>query len=118
LSAETENCLFCKIGRGEAPASFVYQDEDVIAFRDIHPQAPVHVLIVPRQHVLNIAAVNAALAPLMGKLVWAAAEVARIEKIEARGYRLVTNTGKDGGQHVMHLHWHLLGGRQMTWPPG
>jgi histidine triad (HIT) family protein len=113
-----EDCVFCKIARGEIAAQIVYQDEEVIAFRDIHPAASTHVLIIPRQHIDNIAAVDESAVPLMGRLILAAAQIARAEKIEVEGYRLVTNSGRNGGQSVWHLHWHLLGGRKMSWPPG
>ncbi len=113
-----DDCVFCKIARGEIASQIVYQDEAVVAFRDIHPAAPTHILIVPRQHIVNISAADESTAPLLGRIILVAAQIARAEKIEAEGYRLVTNSGRNGGQSVWHLHWHLLGGRRMSWPPG
>jgi len=111
------NCLFCKIIDGSIPSTAVYQDEQCYAFADIHPQAPVHVLIVPREHIDSVAVAGESDKPLLGHLFWAAAEIARAKGLP-KGYRLVVNTGPDGGQTVDHLHIHLLGGRTMTWPPG
>ena len=111
------NCLFCKIVEGSIPSTAVYQDELCYAFADIHPQAPVHVLIAPREHIASMADADAGDHALLGHLLWAAAEIAR-EKGLAQGYRLVVNTGADGGQTVDHLHVHLLGGRALSWPPG
>jgi histidine triad (HIT) family protein len=108
-----EDCIFCRIAAGKAPARFVYQDDEVIAFRDIAPVAPTHILIVPRRHILNTAEIDDQTAPLMGRLVQVAAQVARAENVEASGYRLIINAGPDGGQVVMHLHIHLLAGRRM-----
>jgi histidine triad (HIT) family protein len=108
-----EDCIFCRIAAGRAPARFVYQDDEVIAFRDIAPVAPTHILIVPRRHLLNTAEIDDQTAPLMGRLVQVAAQIARAENVEASGYRLIINTGPDGGQVVMHLHIHLLAGRRM-----
>jgi histidine triad (HIT) family protein len=111
------SCLFCKIIDGSIPSTAVYQDEQCYAFADIHPQAPVHVLIVSRKHLDSVADADDADKPLLGHLFWAAAEIARVKGLP-RGYRLVVNTGEDGGQTVDHLHIHLLGGRSLTWPPG
>ena len=111
------SCLFCKIASGEIPSAAVYQDERVYAFADINPKAPVHVLIVPREHIDSLAEATAEQSALLGHLMEVAAEIAR-KKGLANGYRVVVNTGEDGGQTVDHLHLHLLGGRQMTWPPG
>ena len=111
------SCLFCRIVEGSIPSTAVYQDEDCYAFADIHPQAPVHVLIVPRRHIVSLAHSTAEDRALIGHLHWAAAEIAR-EKGLAKGYRIVINIGEDGGQTVDHLHLHLLGGRAMHWPPG
>ncbi|MCC7448673.1 MAG: histidine triad nucleotide-binding protein, partial [Anaerolineae bacterium] len=99
--------------RGELPATFVYQDDAIMAFHDISPSAPTHILIVPRQHILNTTEVNEQNAPLLGKMVQVAAQVARDQNVEASGYRLIMNTGQNGGQVVMHLHMHLLGGRRL-----
>ncbi len=111
------SCLFCKIVAGEIPSTAVYQDELVYAFADINPKAPVHVLVVPREHIGSLDDVGQDKRALLGHLLWAAAEIAR-QKGLAHGYRIVVNTGTDGGQTVDHLHLHLLGGRPMTWPPG
>lgn len=111
------DCLFCRIVAGAIPSQKVYEDERVLAIRDINPQAPVHVLILPKQHVASVLAADADPA-LIGALVQAAARVARQERITEGGFRLLTNTGPDGGQAVPHLHFHLLGGRRMAWPPG
>ena len=113
-----DNCIFCKIARGDIPATVVYQDEQVVAFRDINPGAPTHVLIIPREHIGSVAEVDASNAALAGYLVQIAAQVAKQENLVESGYRLVTNIGADAGQSVPHLHFHLLGGRQMAWPPG
>ena len=107
------DCVFCRISRGELPATFVYQDDAIMAFHDISPLAPTHILIVPRQHILNTTEVNEQNAPLLGKMVQVAAQVARDQNVEASGYRLIMNTGANGGQVVMHLHMHLLGGRRL-----
>ena len=111
-------CLFCKIVGGEIPASIVLRDELVTAFRDINPQMPVHVLVVPNPHIANTEALEAEHDALVGAMVRAAAVIARQEGIAERGYRLVFNTGRDASNTVPHLHLHVLGGRSMTWPPG
>ncbi|NUQ20973.1 MAG: histidine triad nucleotide-binding protein [Gemmatimonadaceae bacterium] len=111
-----EGCLFCRIVRGEIPAKLVAEDDHCVAFRDINPQAPTHVLVVPREHVASL---DEATDPaLVGRLALFAAEIARREGIAARGYRTVFNTNAEAGQTVFHLHLHLLGGRHMSWPPG
>jgi histidine triad (HIT) family protein len=111
------SCLFCKIASGEIPSTAIYQDERVYAFADINPKAPVHVLIVPREHIASLAEATSEQNELLGHLMGVAAQIARSKGL-AKGYRVVLNTGEDGGQTVDHLHLHLLGGRQMTWPPG
>jgi len=111
------DCLFCKIVDGKIPANRVYEDELCIAFPDINPQAPTHLLIIPKQHIASQAKAAAEHTPLLGHLLASAASLARSKKLE-RGYRVVVNTGEDGGQTVNHLHLHLLGGRHMDWPPG
>jgi histidine triad (HIT) family protein len=111
------DCLFCKIAAGEIPVERIYEDERVLAFPDIHPQAPTHVLVIPKQHLASHAGAAAKDTDLLGHLLWAVGEVARAKKLDG-GYRLVINTGPDGGQTVDHLHIHLLGGRAMHWPPG
>ena len=112
------DCLFCKIAAGTIPVTRVYDDAECMGFADINPQAPVHVLVIPKRHVGSTAELLVADAPLMGALLVAAAETARLQGLEASGYRLVINTGRDGGQTVGHLHVHVLGGRPMKWPPG
>ena len=112
----TENCLFCRIARKEIPASIVLENEHVVAFRDIDPKAPTHVLVVPRTHVATLDDVTDA--GLLGELLLAAAAIARAEGIVAGGYRTVVNCGADAGQTVFHVHLHLLGGRRLAWPPG
>lgn len=112
------DCLFCSIVRGDIPADVVLADDDVVAFRDIHPQAPTHVLVIPREHHANAAAVAEAAPALAARLITAAAEVAEREGIAADGYRLVSNTGDRAGQTVQHVHVHVLGGRDLAWPPG
>ncbi len=111
------DCLFCRIVAGEVPATKVHEDDLVIAIRDINPQAPTHVLVMPRRHVVSAADLTETDAPLLARLVGAATDIARSEGLDG-GWRLVANVGPDGGQTVDHLHLHLLGGRQMTWPPG
>lgn len=111
------DCLFCKIVAGNIPAKRVYEDELCLSFADIHPQAPTHLLIVPKEHIASTAHAEEKHAALLGHLVAKAAEVARGAGLH-RGYRIVINTGADGGQTVDHLHLHLLGGRPMNWPPG
>ncbi|MGA2832151.1 MAG: histidine triad nucleotide-binding protein [Terracidiphilus sp.] len=111
------SCLFCKIIDGTIPSKAVYEDELCYAFADIHPQAPVHVLVAPREHIASVDDIDKSDGLLLGHLLWAASEIAR-EKGLAKGYRLVVNAGEDGGQTVDHLHVHLLGGRSLTWPPG
>jgi len=111
-----EQCVFCRIVHGEIPAEIVASTGDCLAFRDLAPQAPVHILIIPKKHVTSLDDLTDAEIP--GKLTMLAVALARQEGIAASGYRTVINTGKDGGQSVGHLHVHLLGGRHMTWPPG
>jgi histidine triad (HIT) family protein len=111
------DCLFCRIEAGEIPADRVYEDEEVIAFRDIHPRAPTHVLVIPRRHVADAHALSDEDGPLLGALFAATRRIADDAGL-ARGYRVVTNVGPEAGQSVLHLHLHLLGGRTMGWPPG
>ena len=112
----SKDCLFCRIAKGEIPAEIVMQNDDAVAFRDISPRAPTHVLVIPRQHVASLEQAGESID--LGALMRAAAEVARKEGLVDSGYRVVINTGAHGGQTVDHLHLHVLGGRQMTWPPG
>ena len=113
-----ENCLFCKIVAGEIPSDQVHEDELVLAFNDINPVAPVHQLIIPKRHIASAADLAESDAELLGRLFSVAAELAREAGLPDSGYRVVTNVGADGGQSVDHLHFHLIGGRAMTWPPG
>lgn len=112
------DCLFCGIAAGQIPATIVVDGKRAIAFRDLNPQAPTHVLVVPREHYANVAELAAAGGGLLDELVAVAREVAEADGIEATGYRIVFNTGRDAGQTVGHVHAHLLGGRPMAWPPG
>ena len=111
------DCLFCKIVEGTIPAKVLYQDDQAIAFADINPQAPVHLLIIPRRHIVSLAHAIETDAALLGHLHWIAAQLARSQDL-TNGYRTLINIGDDGGQTVHHLHIHLLGGRHMNWPPG
>jgi len=112
------DCLFCRIAGGEIPADVIYSDPEMVAFRDINPQAPTHVLIIPRKHIASVAALDSAEAGLMGRLFLVARDLAQEEGIAEDGYRMVVNAGPDGGQTVFHVHLHLLGGRALKWPPG
>jgi len=111
-------CLFCKIASGEIPAEVLHHDDDVVAFRDITPKAPVHFLVVPRRHVRSLGEAADTDAALLGKLLLAVRDLAVRQGIDAGGYRVVTNRGADAGQSVDHLHFHVLGGRALAWPPG
>lgn len=111
-----DHCLFCRIVDGEIPADVVHETDQVLAFRDIVPKAPTHVLVIPKRHVPSLA--DADDAGLLGELMLAARDVARAEGIAEGGFRAVANTGGDGGQTVHHLHIHVLGGRALGWPPG
>ena len=110
------DCLFCRIAAGEIPAKLIAETEDCLAFRDIDPQAPVHILVVPRRHVASLDQVDDPM--LLGRLGLLVAQLAREQGVAETGYRTVINTGGDAGQSVAHLHLHLLGGRRMKWPPG
>lgn len=110
--------IFQKILDGEIPADIVHSDDQCIAFRDVRPQAPVHILVIPRKPITGLAAVEAEDAPLLGHLVWVATRIAQDLGLDDSGYRLIVNQGSDGGQSVFHLHVHLLGGRSLGWPPG
>ena len=111
-------CLFCKIVARTIPAALVYEDDLVVAFDDINPQAPTHTLVIPRKHVTSIAELQESDVALLGRLLLAGNKIARQKGIADAGYRFVVNTGADGGQSVFHLHLHILGGRHMGWPPG
>jgi histidine triad (HIT) family protein len=110
--------LFTRIIEGEIPADFVYQDELCVAIRDIRPQAPVHLLVIPRKPLAGLQMAQEEDGELLGHLLWVARRLAAQEGLDARGWRLVINAGEEGGQEVPHLHLHVLGGRQMHWPPG
>ena len=111
-----DDCLFCRIVRREIPATLVHEDDHVVAFRDVDPKAPTHVLVVPRAHVPSLS--EATDGALLGRLLLAAAAVAKEAGIDGTGYRTVINSGADAGQTVHHLHLHVMGGRRMAWPPG
>ncbi|HEY0753057.1 MAG TPA: histidine triad nucleotide-binding protein [Ktedonobacteraceae bacterium] len=115
-----EDCLFCKIASGEIPGKIVYDKHGVVAFEDIHPAAPHHVLFIPRRHVASMAELTRQDGEMLGNIFAAAAEYAHEQGLTdpEQGYRFVTNTGKNAGQSVFHLHFHLLGGRPFAWPPG
>jgi histidine triad (HIT) family protein len=112
------DCLFCRIISGELPSAQVYADDSVVAIRDVAPQAPTHILLLSRKHIASLGQVDASDLDIFGKIADVAAKLAAQEGIEDAGYRLVLNVGRHGGQTVDHLHVHLMGGRQMTWPPG
>ncbi|HPF43079.1 MAG TPA: histidine triad nucleotide-binding protein [Syntrophomonadaceae bacterium] len=113
-----EDCLFCKIAAGEIPSDKVFEDDQLIAFKDINPSAPVHILLIPREHIVSLNEVDASHLELLGHMQIVAAQVAKKMEIDKAGYRLVNNNGYQGGQEIPHLHYHLLGGRTMNWPPG
>lgn len=112
------DCIFCKIVQGDIPAGKVYEDEQVLAFKDINPAAPTHILIIPKEHIASMNEVNTTTLQLMGHILVVAAKLAEQLGLASSGYRLVNNCGQDGGQTVHHLHFHLLGGRSLQWPPG
>ena len=111
-------CLFCKIAKKEIPARIVLEDPRFLAFEDVNPQAPVHILIIPKKHIGKVSDLDERHATLVGTLVLAAKDIAREKGIQESGYRIVMNCNRDAGQDVFHLHLHLLGGRKFTWPPG
>jgi histidine triad (HIT) family protein len=117
MTDPTATCLFCRILRGEIPAKKIYEDDHVFAFEDINPQAPTHILIIPKKHFAGLKEAEHSDAELIGRCHLAAAHIARQRNIE-QGYRTVLNVGPGAGQSVFHLHVHLLGGRSLTWPPG
>lgn len=112
------DCIFCKIAKGQIPCQSVYEDKEILAFNDINPQAPVHVLIITKKHIETIASLKKEDEPLAGRLLLVAKEIAKDKKIDKTGYRVVGNCQKDAGQEVFHIHLHLLGGRKFGWPPG
>lgn len=111
-------CIFCEIIAKRMPSDFVYEDDEIVAFKDINPQAPVHILVVPRKHYPTLLDIKPEDAELMGKLILVANEVAKKFNIHNRGFRLVFNCNREAGQSIYHVHLHLLGGRIMMWPPG
>ena len=112
------DCLFCRIVKREIPASIVYEDDEVVAFNDINPQAPTHVLVVPKRHIASLNELQAGDDQIVGEMVRRAAALAKERGLSDRGFRTVFNTNREAGQTVFHIHLHLLGGRTMTWPPG
>jgi histidine triad (HIT) family protein len=114
----SDDCLFCKIAAGSIPATIIHRDDDVVAFEDINPQAPHHVIIIPQEHIATINDLEPANGALIGKLVETAKAIAAERSFAGEGYRLVMNCNTAGGQTVFHIHMHLLGGRSLSWPPG
>ena len=112
------DCLFCKIAAGDTPADIIYQDDTVVAFRDVAPQAPTHILVIPRQHIATVNDIKEGSDQIMGYMTRTAVRLALKEGIAESGYRLVLNCNEQGGQTVYHIHMHLIGGRQLDWPPG
>ncbi len=113
-----KDCIFCKIVNKEIPSEKVYEDENILAFEDINPKAPVHILLVPKLHFTSLNEIPEDKKGLIGDMLLVAKKIAAQKKIDKKGYRIVLNTGKESGQEVSHIHFHLLGGRRMTWPPG
>ncbi|TES86239.1 MAG: histidine triad nucleotide-binding protein [Candidatus Aminicenantes bacterium] len=113
-----EDCIFCKIINKEIPASIVFEDEKMIAFNDINPQAPIHILLIPREHFASLNDIPEEKKNILSHLLLKARQIAQEKEIAEKGYRIVLNTEKDSGQEVFHIHFHLLGGRRMHWPPG
>jgi histidine triad (HIT) family protein len=118
MRPDDPHCLFCRIVRGEIPSTKVYEDDLVLAFRDIAPRSPTHILVIPKEHIASAADLTDDDGPMLGRLFAATATIARDEGIADAGYRLVSNVGRWGGQTVDHLHIHLMGGRAFEWPPG
>jgi histidine triad (HIT) family protein len=113
-----DKCLFCKIIHRELPADILFETDDILVFNDINPQAPFHILTIPKKHIACISDIEEADAELLGKIIFSAKKVAKDLGIDNGGYRMVFNNGRHGGQDIYHIHLHLLGGRQMRWPPG
>ncbi len=113
-----ENCLFCKIAKGEIPSSKIYEDEKILVFKDISPEAPVHILIIPKAHITSLNYINAENNHIISYIFTKIPNIAKEVGIYEEGYRVVTNIGEKGGQTVNHLHFHILGGRNLKWPPG
>lgn len=113
-----DDCIFCKIARHEIPTGVVYEDDQMVAFKDLNPHAPVHVLLIPKKHIANLLDLSEEDAPLVGHILAAAKKIAQEQGVAESGFRVVANTNADAGQSVPHLHFHLLGGRHLAWPPG
>ena len=118
LKVDIQDCIFCKIISGEVPANIVLENDSILAFEDIEPQAPVHILIIPKKHITSINDIKFKDRDICGDMLLAAKQIAKISNINNSGYRTIFNTNEDGGQTVFHIHMHLLGGRKMKWPPG
>lgn len=115
---DKKECVFCKIVRKEVPSKIVFEDADILAFEDLRPQAPIHMMVIPKSHIEKVSDIKEENLRLIGSLVLAAGNIARQNGIEESGYRIVINCNRDAGQEVFHLHLHLLGGREFSWPPG
>lgn len=115
---DVSNCIFCKIISGEIPAKKVFENDNIIAFNDINPEAPVHILIIPKKHIASVNEITEQDINIIGEIFLAAKEIAKNQGVSEDGYRVVTNCGEKAGQSVQHLHYHLLGGRNLKWPPG
>ncbi|HET6455069.1 MAG TPA: histidine triad nucleotide-binding protein [Armatimonadota bacterium] len=113
-----QNCIFCKIARHEIPSQIVFEDEDVVAFKDVKPVAPVHIVIIPKEHISGVMAITEENGDILTKIFLAAKRLAQETGIDKTGFRVVVNHGREAGQSVFHLHFHLLGGRPLSWPPG
>lgn len=113
-----QNCIFCKIARHEIPSQIVFEDEDVVAFKDVKPVAPVHIVIIPKEHISGVMAITEENGDILTKIFLAAKKLAKETGIDKTGFRVVVNHGREAGQSVFHLHFHLLGGRPLSWPPG
>ena len=113
-----DKCLFCKIINGDIAAKKVYENEHIIAFNDIDPKAPIHILVIPKKHIRSINELNSSDINLAGEIILAAKKIAKDQGVDSKGFRVVFNTNDDGGQTVYHIHMHIMGGRQMQWPPG
>lgn len=113
-----EQCLFCKIAKGEIPSEKVYEDDKILVFKDINPEAPVHVLVIPKEHIDSVDCIDESNQNIVSHIFITIAKLSSKLGIDKSGYRVVTNVGKDGGQSVPHMHFHVLGGRGLAWPPG
>lgn len=113
-----ETCIFCKIVKGEIPSDKVFEDENILAFKDINPEAPVHIIIIPKKHISNLNEISEEDSKVIAGIMLAIKDIAKKLGIDNSGYRVVSNCGEDGGQTVSHIHFHLLGGRNLKWPPG